>query len=116
MHFVPEVLLALLYLTAFAVVAADARKETEFIRKLSPLGQLTYSSYMIHQLVLIVLVSGPVARLVHLRGVGLNLVVILAVLMLWPISYLSYVRLETPARRVLTRLLGARRQHPTRAI
>jgi peptidoglycan/LPS O-acetylase OafA/YrhL len=76
------------------------------VRRLAPLGQLTYSVYMLHWTVLAVLLTGVGQRLLALPrpamialGLGCFGVVV-------ALAYLSFVFVELPARRWLNRLGG----------
>lgn len=70
--------------------------------KLAAGGQLTYSSYMLHPLISIVLLNTVADRILHTHGSARNILVLLAFLSVWPISYLSLMLFERPARRWLS--------------
>jgi peptidoglycan/LPS O-acetylase OafA/YrhL len=104
------VLLAILYLVVAMGVAADVqRRGGKPLRLLAPWGKLTYSVYMLHGLVMIVLLNVLLDRVLFFHGAARNAVVVLAMLAVMPVSYLSYTWFETPARRWLG---GERRLRP----
>jgi len=94
------VLLLMLYATVACGVAADARERpSRLVRKLAAGGQLTYSSYLLHPLVMIVLLNIVADRVLHTYGWQRNSLVVLTFLTVWPVSYLSLIFFERPARR-----------------
>jgi peptidoglycan/LPS O-acetylase OafA/YrhL len=96
------VLLLTLYATVACGVAADAQKRpSRLVSKLAAGGQLTYSSYMLHPLVMIVLLNTVADRVLHTYGWQTNVLVAMAFLAVWPVSYLSLIFFERPARRWL---------------
>lgn len=94
-------LLLTLYATVACGVAADAQRPTPLVSRLAAGGQITYSSYMLHPLVMIVLLNTLADRLLHTHGWERNSLVVLAFLAVWPVSYLSLIFFERPARRWL---------------
>jgi peptidoglycan/LPS O-acetylase OafA/YrhL len=89
-------------LAVASAVAADlGRSESPLARWSAPLGQLTYSLYMLHMLVL--LIARYAARdMLGLEGAPYTTFMIAAVLLVFPLSYLSFVLFETPCRRWIT--------------
>jgi len=95
-------LLMMLYATVACGVAADAQKRSSpVVIKLAAGGQLTYSSYMLHPLVMIVLLNTVADRLLHTHFWERNSLVGLAFFAVWPVSYLSLIFFERPTRRWL---------------
>jgi peptidoglycan/LPS O-acetylase OafA/YrhL len=93
-------LLLMLYATVACGVAADARQRpSRVVNKLAAGGQLTYSSYMLHPFVMILLLNTLADHILHTHGWARNLLVVLAFSAVWPISYLSLIFFERPARR-----------------
>jgi peptidoglycan/LPS O-acetylase OafA/YrhL len=90
-------------------IAASEQPSSRIARRLAPLGQLTYSLYMLHPLIQSVLLTGIGAGLLKLRGVPMNLFVIATMVLMVPIAWLSLVLFERPARLGMTRLMGLRR-------
>ncbi len=94
------VILLIVYLVAIAAVAADtAGVSSAHVRLLAPLGQLTYSIYMWHLLVILVFIyiGGSEFSYQHgYMGAAIGIVCYLSILI---ISYLSFFYIETPARR-----------------
>jgi peptidoglycan/LPS O-acetylase OafA/YrhL len=98
---IPDLALLLtLYATVACGVAADAQQRpSRVVSKLAAGGQLTYSSYMLHPLVMIFLLNTLADHILHTHGWARNSLLVLAFSAVWPISYLSLVFLERPARR-----------------
>ena len=96
----PIALLLILYSAVAFGVAADAQhRRSRIVSTLAAGGQLTYSSYMLHPLVMLVLIAGIANRILDTHGLARNLVVLIAFTMVWPVSYFSLVLFEKPARR-----------------
>ena len=102
-------LLVLVYLVALLGIAASEHSASRSARRLAPLGQLTYSLYMLHPLVQSVLLTGVGATFLGLRGWQMNVFVLVTMGLMLPIAWLSLVFFERPARRWLTRVAGASR-------
>jgi peptidoglycan/LPS O-acetylase OafA/YrhL len=98
---IPDLALLLtLYATVACGVAADAQQRpSRVVGKLAARGQLTYSSYMLHPLVMIFLLNTIADHILHTHGWARNSLVVLAFSAVWPISYQSLVFLERPTRR-----------------
>jgi peptidoglycan/LPS O-acetylase OafA/YrhL len=97
----PDVVtLMLVYVVAGSAMAADAcGSVTSAARRFAPLGQLTYSIYMWHSILIMVFMNAIGDRLLH-AGTGLMLVVGAACYVtIFVISCISFVFIETPARR-----------------
>jgi peptidoglycan/LPS O-acetylase OafA/YrhL len=92
-------LLALFAAVAFGVAADAQKKPSAFVRVLAAGGQLTYSSYMLHPLLCMLLLNGVADHVLHAHGLTRNLMVLVAFGVVWPISYLSLMFFEKPARR-----------------
>ena len=93
-------LLLTLYLAVAFGIAADAQqRRSRIVSMLAAGGQLTYSSYMLHTLVIMVLLNGIADRILDTHGLARNLLALIAFGMVWPVSYLSLVLFEKPARR-----------------
>lgn len=100
---VPDtVALLLVYAAVLGAVMADQNEAGPIIRRLAPLGQLTYSSYMLHMPVMVVLASAPARRLLGVPEAAANWIVLAAFLLVWPVSWVSYFYFETPARKWMT--------------
>lgn len=98
-------LLPLVYTAALGSAAADVQgNRSKLLLAVAPLGQLTYSLYMLHQLVLIVVVVGLGERVLHLEGMQLVLPVLAAFFICIVLAYLSLVFFETPCRRLISGL------------
>ena len=93
------VLLTLTYLTAAAAFACDIqRSESWAIRTFAPLGQLTYSIYLIHGLIMPTLFNF-VFRKLPLSPWMNNFLILATFAPLMAFSYFSYSYFEIPARR-----------------
>jgi peptidoglycan/LPS O-acetylase OafA/YrhL len=101
----PDIILLLfLYLAAIAAVAGDLNCKTSVLLKvIAPLGQLTYSIYMIHFLWLLFTVSFLAVRVFGLKGEALDFSVALSVVSVIGVSYLSLQLFENPSRQSITR-------------
>lgn len=102
----PTSLVFVLYGLAATLVAADLRRDPHpLVRRAAPLGQLTYSSYMIHVFIFSILVSPPVVQRLGLSDEARNWCVFGAMILVWIVSYFSYVFFESPARRAIGRFV-----------
>jgi peptidoglycan/LPS O-acetylase OafA/YrhL len=108
LHAPRSLLLALVYVIGALGVAASEQPASAAARRVAPLGQLTYSLYMLHPLVQTVLLTGIGAGALKLRGAPMTLFVVAAMALMIPIAWASLALFERPARRGVTRLLGAR--------
>jgi peptidoglycan/LPS O-acetylase OafA/YrhL len=98
-------LLVFLYLAALSGVAADARgTDSWLVRKLSPFSQLTYSTYMLHWLVYVCLLSVLNDRFLHWQSGAKNALGVMAFATVWPVAWISYRYFETPMRAFVNRL------------
>lgn len=104
-------LLLNIYLIAIVACAADASGITaRWVRKLAPLGTLTYSIYMIHGPLGSFTLNPLSKRLSRsaasshsgIAGIAIDAALIAMYPVLLSISYLSYRYFETPARRWLS--------------
>ncbi len=108
------------YLIPVLGLAADQRSRPgRVVRGLAPLGQLTYSIYLLHLPVAWLFVQ-VLARRLQLHGLSQNLAVIATGALLTPLAaILSLKLIETPARRWITRRLkplGAPAARPVKDI
>lgn len=106
MNGVPELLdLLLVYLVAVAAVAADLRGVVSaLVRRLAPLGQLTYSIYMWHTLFILILMNAIGDKLLHGRAYSTFILAIICYFCMFTMSYFSFFFIETPARRWVDKL------------
>ncbi|HEX4849127.1 MAG TPA: acyltransferase [Novosphingobium sp.] len=92
-------LLALAYAAAASAILADTRPAAApLTRRLAPLGQLTYSMYMLHPIIIMVLVNAVGDKLLKLDPVPLGLVTLASYGLIMVVSLLSYKWFEQPAR------------------
>jgi peptidoglycan/LPS O-acetylase OafA/YrhL len=111
--FSPYVLLFLLYLTVSFAIAADMRGQTaRIVRAAAAGGQLTYSSYMLHDLIITVFLTYLGKHILHFSGMRMNILVVVAFVAVWPISYISLMTFEHPLRRYIGQLSKARSSTP----
>lgn len=95
-------LLILAYAAALTAVIADGRGAiSPLTRRLAPLGQLTYSMYMLHPIVIMVLVNAVGDKLLKLDPVALSAVTVASYGVIAVVSLLSYKLFETPTRRFI---------------
>jgi peptidoglycan/LPS O-acetylase OafA/YrhL len=92
--------LALVYVVVGSAIAADIQGSVgSVVRRIGPLGQLTYSLYMWHSILITVLMNGIGDKLLH-AGSGLMLVIgLVCYASILVVSCISYLFIETPARR-----------------
>jgi peptidoglycan/LPS O-acetylase OafA/YrhL len=96
----PEVILLILIMgiLIFAAAADVSGAKASNLRIIAALGNLTYSSYMIHQIILTFIVSVLAVKICHFSPFLQNLMTIFAIIVVWPLSYFSYCFFERPAR------------------
>lgn len=93
-------ILFLVYLSAVAAIASDIQAGPRaIVRRLAPLGQLTYSIYMWHALFILVLLNGIGDKLLHGNIASRIVLVPLCYGGILICSYFSFLYIETPARR-----------------
>ena len=106
-------MIGLVYVVIAAAIGADQRGEAGiWTHRLAPLGRLTYSSYMIHTLVLLVFVSLGANRLLHATGFARVMIEIIAYVCVWPLSYLSLNFFEDPVRVRIRNAIYPRKSSP----
>jgi peptidoglycan/LPS O-acetylase OafA/YrhL len=92
--------LLIVYIVAAAAVAADlAGNPSVAVRRLAPLGQLTYSIYMWHMILVLIFLNAFGSKLLHGHVFTAAIVASACYLCIFIISYLSFFFIETPARR-----------------
>lgn len=110
-------LLALAYGVALSAIIADGRRTpSEITRRFAPLGQLTYSIYMLHLVIILVVVNALGDKLLKLNVVALSLLTLVSYAAILAASLLSYKLFESPARRFIDGLplvATARTKGPT---
>lgn len=95
------VLLALIYILVIGAIAMDLRSTTSLLDAVSPLGELTYSIYMIHGVVILVVLNGFADKMMKLRGPAIWGTAIFCYALILVLSYISYRFFEKPARNWL---------------
>ena len=93
------ILLMLTYFIGLSGVMADKIKSPQLVHKLSGLGQLTYSIYMIHYIVIIVLINAISDKILKLNGFYMFISIFLSYGIILMLSYISYFYFENPLRR-----------------
>jgi peptidoglycan/LPS O-acetylase OafA/YrhL len=93
--------LGLVYVVAITAMAADQRTAPPLVKRLAPLGQLTYSIYMWHSLVILIVMNAIADKLFHASPGLMVPFCIVSWLIIFAISYFSYFVIETPARRYI---------------
>ena len=92
--------LLIVYVVAVAAVAADlAGNPSLAVRRLAPLGQLTYSIYMWHMILVLIFLNAFGSELLHGHVFTAAIVAGACYLCVFIVSYLSFFFIETPARR-----------------
>ena len=93
------ILLIIIYIIGLSGVMADKIKSPQLVHKLSGLGQLTYSIYMIHYIVIIVLINAISDKILKLNGFYMFISIFLSYGIILILSYISYFYFENPLRR-----------------
>lgn len=93
--------LGLVYVVAITAIAADQGIAPTFVKRLAPLGQLTYSIYMWHSLVILIVMNAIADKLFHASPGLMVAFCIVSWLIIFAVSYFSYFVIETPARRYI---------------
>lgn len=106
------VVLLLSYASVSILFILDRSVETRstWLRYLAPLGQLTYSIYMLHPLFHAIVLALVAQRIVHLSGPTLYLASWISLPLLISVSYVSLNWFETPARRWIRAQWRSRRE------
>jgi peptidoglycan/LPS O-acetylase OafA/YrhL len=102
----PHILvIGIVYAVVITAVAADAQRViSKSVRRLAPLGQLTYSIYMWHSLVILIVMNAIGDKLLH-APIGLMCMLgLCSYAITFGVSYFSYFAVETPARRFIDNL------------
>jgi peptidoglycan/LPS O-acetylase OafA/YrhL len=109
------VLVALAYLIPAFAVAADRQGGTpKWVRRSAPLGQLTYSLYMIHGLLALVILNAIGDKLLRLSPLPMLMLGLATYALLFVLAKASFQLFETPMRRWIDRLpIFARRSSRT---
>jgi len=95
-------LLTLAYGVSLTAIIADGRKKVSALtRRVAPLGQLTYSMYMLHPIIIMTMVNALGDKLLKLDVVPLSLLTLASYAVIGVVSLLSYKLFETPARRLI---------------
>jgi len=95
-------LLTLAYGVSLSAIIADGRGQPSALTKrVAPLGQLTYSMYMLHPIVIMVLVNAVGDKILKLEPVPLSVLTLVSYVIITILSLLSYKLFETPARRFI---------------
>lgn len=101
--------LGLVYIVAITAVAADARQIVPvFVKRLAPLGQLTYSMYMWHPVIVLILMNVVADKLVHASPGLMSVFCVICYAIIFVVAYLSYFFIESPARRYIDSLGSGR--------
>lgn len=104
-----SVLLATIYAVGVFAMAADMQgRSSRVALAVAPLGQLTYSVYMLHMPLALVVISVGGAKILGLDGVTLTPIIFLCGLLLIPVATLSLALFEKPARA----WINGRRKQP----
>lgn len=85
-------------IASYAIVAVAVQVRSSFAEKIAPLGDLTYSIYLLHPVVMTLVFTGIGARLLGLGPVGMVVLVVASVPLLIALSCLSLRYFERPAR------------------
>lgn len=97
--------IAIVYFVVTVAVAADAQRVvSRSVKRLAPLGQLTYSIYMWHTVVILVVMNAFGDKLLHASAALMTILAVISYAIIFAVSYFSYFAIETPARRFIDNL------------
>lgn len=109
-------LLGLAYATAACAIIADqGTAPNRLVQRIAPLGQLTYSIYMLHGLIITVTANAIGDKFLHLPPLGMALSTVAAWALVLIASALSYAWFEQPSRAAIGAFGTSARKHPTPA-
>lgn len=93
--------LLLAYAVAVLAISADLHgRRSSFVRRIAPLSRLTCPVYMLHYPLLTALASEAALRTLGLSA-SADVMVVIAVCLVLPGSYVAHVAFETPVRKAL---------------
>lgn len=93
------------YAVTICAVSADLqRRANAFVRAVAPLGQLTYSIYMVHAIFILVLMNVLGDKILHAGPKVMLVIAACCFVCIAVASYLSFRFIETPARRKIDNL------------
>ncbi|MDQ7250239.1 acyltransferase family protein [Dongia sedimenti] len=96
----PFYLLPLVYIIVAVAISADVQgKISALPARVSVIGQLTYSIYMLHPLAATILLTFVGGRLLHLGPVAMSIWCVVVAALLTVLAYFSFAWFETPMRR-----------------
>lgn len=99
------VVLGIVYVVATTAVAADTRRLIpDLVKFLAPLGQLTYSIYMWHSLIILIVMNAIADKLLHASTGLMAAFTVICYAIIFMVAYLSYFFVENPARRYIDNL------------
>ncbi len=97
--------LSLVYVVVFMSISADLRGgESRLIKAIAPMGQLTYSIYMWHWLLILTCMNIIGDKILHATAFYMTFIAIITYSLILICSYMSFIYIETPARRWIDRL------------
>lgn len=96
-------LVSLLYIALICGVCADrsGMKPSQLLKAAAAGGQLTYSSYMLHDAVFLIVITAFGEHYLHLQGGAMNALLAAAFVLVWIASWLSLVLFEKPIRAII---------------
>ena len=106
----PFAILLFVYLCAMFAIAADMQGTTwRLVKKIAPLGQLTYSIYMWHGIFIILIMNAIGDRILHASRAPMLILAAICYGLILLVSYFSYFYVETPARRWINQIAAVAR-------
>ncbi|MET3911297.1 peptidoglycan/LPS O-acetylase OafA/YrhL [Bradyrhizobium sp. S3.3.6] len=109
--------LGLVYVVAITAVAADTQRTVPaFVACLAPLGQLTYSIYMWHPLIILIVMNAVADKLVHASPGLMSVFCTICYAIIFVVAYVSYFVIENPARRYIDGLGSKQRRRAPRTL
>lgn len=97
--------ISLIYAISLLAVSVDARGVVPaLIQKLAPLGSLTYGSYMLHPIISTVVFAFVAQHVLGLKGIANDITILLMIPLSFIAAVFSLVLIETPCRRLISKL------------
>lgn len=94
---------------AITAVASDLHGNVNgMIRRLAPFGQLTYSMYIWHRVIILVFMNAVADKMFHGNQTVLMVMTVLTIAVIVTVSYAGYFLIETPARKALSNVTRSR--------
>jgi peptidoglycan/LPS O-acetylase OafA/YrhL len=92
--------IALIYIVSASAVACDVNVRPNKVSvKIASFGQITYSLYMLHGIIIMIIINAFGDKLLHLPAIPMLVLVVVCYAVIFRVAVWSYVFFETPARK-----------------